>query len=177
MTEFLDIDEVAGWLEPRGLLGGRPNKWVVDVDTSRLVQVRAFWTTESDLATMVLGGVIADFVANEQEVLLYVDDWAGSDSGQDLILFERFRQGLGETATVMEKPGHLFYPGEFVNLVSVYRLTLSLDWGTYLISSSGDLVIEILHDDWATLYAATPSDLDPERLATLDRFIEAHRGT
>lgn len=177
MTEFLDIGQVAKWLEPRGLLGPKRIELLEEVDTSRLVEVRSFWIPDSALAMMVLGKALADLVADEQEVLLYVDDWGASESGQDFNLFNRFRQGLGETATVIEKPAQLFYSGEFVDLISMFRLTLCLDWGTYLIPSPGDLVIEILQDDWARLYAAAPAEFDAERLAWVDEIIAAHPGT
>jgi hypothetical protein len=89
---------------------------------------------------------------------------------QDLNLFDRFRQGLGETARVWEKPGHLFNPDDFADLLSLLRLVLYFSWGGYLISASGNLLLEISHDDVGWLYAVDPNEVDVEALARLDHL-------
>ena len=175
MTRIIDIKEVAAWLEARGLLGLKRLELVEEVDHSRLLAVRSFSIPTPVAKRLVYGEALANFFAEEEEVLLYVDDWAGSY--QDMNLFDRFRQGLGETAKVGEKPGHLFYPDDQADLLSLLRVVMSFDWAEYLISSSGDLLLEINHDNVGWLYAADPRKVDKERLEWIDQLAEAHQGT
>jgi hypothetical protein len=165
VTRIIDIKEVGTWLEQRGLRGPKLYDLVEEVDHSGLIDVRWF-SIPNSRAIIPLAETFAAFFADEEEVLLYIDDWHNSLA--DYNLFERFRQGLGETSKVWEKPGHLFYPGDEADLLSLLRIALYFMWGVYVISSSGRVVVEVFDGDIAAVYGADPGKLDKELLVRLD---------
>jgi hypothetical protein len=136
VTRIIDIEEVAGWLEHRGLRGPKCFDQVEEVARDRLALVRRF-DVPNDGRVLLLADAIAGFFTDSDEVLVCVDDWPPELA--DYNLFDRFRLGLGETAHVSEKPGHLFYPDDRADMLSLVRLVLCFDWDAYLISSFGRL--------------------------------------
>jgi hypothetical protein len=173
----MDAKELSEWLGSRGLLGPKLCDLVEEVDVSGMAEVRSFEVPSSTGARAVLGRALVDFVVGEQEVLLYVYDWGAPEAEQDFNLFERFRQGLGETARVWEKPGHLFAANEHDDLLSLARLLLLMGWGLRLIPDSGNLVIEVSDYDWGRLLAADANRVSAEALLRLDWFLEVHQPT
>lgn len=178
VTKIIGKEEVREWFRLRGLLGPKPFDTYQGVDYSKLVNVRWFTIPGRATRQTVLGDVLAGFFADDKEVLLCIDGWADSpDFLQDPNLFDRFRQALGETAKVQEKPGQLFYPDDHADMLSLLRLVLHFGWGIHLVSSSGNLLFRVFDFDVGALYAADPAKLDDERLEWLDNVVKEDRET
>ena len=175
MTTFMAVGQVAEWLEERGLLGQKRYEGLEEVDHAKLVRVRFFGLPGSASANIMLGDILAPLFEDEDEVLLYVDGWGEPpDYYADAHLFDRFRQALGEKTSVQEKPGNLFYPGDYADLLSMLRLMLLFGWGANVIASSGKVLVRIFDYDCGELYASDPALLDQELLDQLDHQVESN---
>ena len=180
MTTFMAIGEVAEWLKERGLLGPKRVPLLEEVDYSKLCEVRWFgfanqlYRVHEDLAD-----ILAGFFKNEEEVLLCIHDWAMVVDGDGQVvdaaglnIFYRFRQALGEPAMVWDKPGHLFRD-EHLDMQSLLRLVLALQWDVDLVSGSGKVVARVFDMDICSLYAADPILLNAELLERFDKLGES----
>jgi hypothetical protein len=177
MSSSIDQTRVREWLHQRRLLGPKRHEGCEVVDDSSLARVRWFAIPNEAHTKILLGEVLGDVFAGEEEVLVYVDGWGEPpDYYTDPNLFNRFRQALGSSSTVQEEPGQLFYPADHADLVSMLRLMLWFGWGTYVISSSGRLVLRILDCDIGTLWAADPAEVDGEKLERLDNLTREDEG-
>jgi hypothetical protein len=172
VTRIIDMEEVSAWLGARGMLGPKRSELGEALDHSRLVEARWFTIPDSASTKTMLGDVLAGFFAEEEEVLLYIDGWGDPpEYYQDQNLFDRFRQALGETAKVWEKPGHILNPGDHTDMLSLLRLALYFGWGMHLVASSGNLLLKVFDYDVGSLYAADPAEVEKERLEWLDHLV------
>jgi hypothetical protein len=176
MTTFMAIGEVAAWLKDRGLLGPKRVPLLEEVDYSKLCEVR--WLNFGHQIQEFLADILAGFFKEEDEVLLCIDDWAMLlDENEQVFdaaglnIFYRFRQALGDPAMVWDKPGHLFR-GDQLDMQSLLRLVLALQWDVYVVSASGNVVARVYDSDICSLYAADPGLLDAELLERLDKRLK-----
>jgi hypothetical protein len=168
MTRIIDRDETRGWLASRGLLA--ENDPLDRLESSKFVEVRSFAVPPYVGTRTALAEALAGFFVKDPEVLLHFNDW-GVWHDEDWNLFARFRQALGETAKLIDKPGHLFSADDRADLVSLACLVLYFNWGASIVASSGDLAVEISHDEIGWLYAADEGMVDDEQLAWLDQVL------
>jgi hypothetical protein len=169
MTRVIDLNETRAWLGLRGVLGADGK-----VDYSELGEVRSFTIPPYVVARTALAEAFGDFCSKDSEVLLHINDW-GVWNNEDWNLFKRFRQALGETAELIEKPGHLFSPGDHADLVSLVCLVLYFNWGASVVSFSGKLAVEISHDEIGWLYAAKDREVDKDWLERLDELLDSYK--
>lgn len=140
------------------------------IDFSGFREVLSFAIPEDAGSRTLIGADIARLVADEPEVLLFIFNWWGDDYSDyfDWNLFRRFRQALGDSAEVYDKPSHVLGPEDQVDLVSMVRLFLYSNWDFYLVSALGRMVFKIVsHDNLAFLYANDDRELDQKRLKLL----------
>ena len=168
MTRIIDRDETRAWLAFRGLLA--ENDPLGRLERSKFVEVRSFTVPPYVGTRTALAEALAGFFVKESEVLLHVNDW-GVWHEEDWNLFARFRQALGETAKLSDKPGHLLSADDHADLVSLLCLVLYFNWGASIVASSGELAVEISHDEIGWLYAADECMVDNRQLEWLDQVL------
>jgi hypothetical protein len=76
-----------------------------------------------------LSRVIASLFAEDEEALLWINEFGIWPSAEDWNLFDGFRLSLGEAKAVQERPGHLFSKVELKVVGSLTSIFVSaLSW-------------------------------------------------
>lgn len=88
----------------------------------------------------------------DDEILLWVADWAVWPSSQHMGLFTRFREALGERRRLIEAPGQVLLAHEFDDAVSVLSLALLFIWDCHVFGGVGRPVFFCSHDEVASLF-------------------------
>lgn len=149
----IDQAQVLDWLSKREL---QDSSGSVNYPGS-IQAVRSGIPTDSGRKT-VLSRVIASMFAEDEEALLWINEFGIWPSAEDWNLFEGFRLSLGEAKAVQEKPGHLFSKSELKIVGSLVAMVLYFCLGAILVSPRRGLVIKISHDELIEVYARAEAD-------------------
>lgn len=86
--------------------------------------------------------------ANEDEVLILIDDWDVWPSGQWMHTFDRFRFSYGIPEPLIERPGNIISKEEFDAATSIATYAVLMLWDCYIFGSSGKPFVFYSHDEY-----------------------------
>lgn len=167
MGRIITWSETDAWLRERKLatIGS-------SIDLLGFREVICFAIPKSVGTRTLIATDMARVFSDEPEVLLFITDWEmPSPEYFDWNLFRRFRQALGDSAELDDKPSHVLGLEDQVDLVSLIRLVLYSFWDCYLVSADGRMVLRISHDDLAWLYVKDDKEFDEKRLELFKPFV------
>ena len=160
----LTHSECAGWCRAHGFpvhesdSDGRPAPRVLEAGT-RIAVVYP----EDSRHKVQLSREVVTRLAHDQEVLLWLDDWAVWPSSQHMPLFTRFREALGEKRPRIEAPGHLFQPRERDDAISVLAMAMLFFWDCHVLPGGIGPAFFTSHDEWNALVRCRESDDETTR--------------
>jgi hypothetical protein len=108
-------------------------------------------------AKVSMARFLFSLVTPDPETLILIDDWAVWPSSQQMPLFTRFRQALGESRPLIESPGHLVAATDSDDAISIIATSLLFIWDCYGISSSGRDAFYISYDEYCVFASRDPS--------------------
>ncbi len=167
---ILSMPETTTWFAERGLVIA---KWHCDLSGRPW---KAYHIDPDSGAKALLAKAIASHFSEFGESMVWIDEWGIWPSAEIWHLFNAFRESLGEPRVVIEevgdvftrregendplseRPGHLFLPGDVHEMASLLALVLYFVWGAVVVSSSGELIFRISHDEWIDVYAKGEAD-------------------
>jgi len=165
-VRFAGREEVADWLKAHGFVAG-PDELAHD-QPAVTFKIPVDAGRKTALARVLLG-----LLKDDQEAMLYIDEWGVFPSCEDTVLFDAFRRSLGTERPLIELPGQIFDANEFRYAQSLVGMVLYFFWGGLLVSGSGRLVVRVSHDEWLGL-AGEPQDVDAAQ-ASLKQFFEPRK--
>ncbi len=162
---IIDKKETELWLSDRG----HPNP-----EGKRLLQgfldpITYMIPADSGKKT-ALSKKITSFFATDGEALLWINEWGIWPSSENQNLFYGFRRSLGESSSLIEKPGHIFKRTDLETVESLLCMVFYFIWGAVLVSPANDLVIKISHDEYIDLYV---KDKKADVIENLNDFLKA----
>lgn len=95
-----------------------------------------------------LASRLAGLAASERHhSLLWITGYGVWPSSEHRPLFDRFRQGLGESRDLAAAPGQLAGPADREDLTSLLALSLYFCWDASLYIAAGRALIALTHDE------------------------------
>jgi hypothetical protein len=174
-VEIIDKERTANWLSIRGLLGSKGK-----LSLSGLKQIGYYPIPADSGRKTIISRTVASFFDTEDESLLWIDEYGIWKSCEDWILFDGFRQFLGEGSPLYEKPGHIFSRKDLDSVCSLLAMTLYFCWGAVIVKADKSLVIRISHDEILDIYITEetvfPKDII-ERIESVMDKEEQTKGT
>lgn len=104
----------------------------------------------------------------DQSCLLWITEFKIWPSSENWNLYYRLRRSYGETASLYERPGHLFSSDEIDDLTSFLQLSALFGWGGYILTEADEINAFFSHDEYIDFIA--PKKLQIEQLR--DRLAE-----
>lgn len=146
--KFVDRGEAILWLSSRGITD--PKGRILEAAFPR----KAAISFDKDSGRKVLDakGLVFQF-GKFDEWMLLVDAFGICPDYENWSLFDSYRQSLGETRPLRESPGHIFSHDDKDAASSLLAMVLIFPWDAIWASSSGEVVVRILHDERAYIYA------------------------
>lgn len=99
-----------------------------------------------------LSRTITSFFKDDDESLLWINEFSIWPSAENQNLFYGFRRSLGESSQLYVKPGHLFSNGDIETIESLLSMVLYFYWGAILVPSHKNFIIQISHDEWMDVF-------------------------
>lgn len=145
--------QVLDWLSQRQLLDSAG-----ELKLSGSIQaIHSAIPTDSGHKT-ALSRVIASMFVEDEEALLWINEFGIWPSAEDWNLFDGFRVCLGESQAVHEKPGHLFSKNELKAVGSLVAMVLYFCLGAILVSPNRGLVIKVSHDEFIEVFVSSQAN-------------------
>lgn len=135
-------DEARTWLRQYDLLGSDGQVVYPEMAIARRYPI----PPDSGKKTALSRIVLSLFEAGG-ECLLWITEYGIWPSCEDRVLFDGFRRSIGEDREIQEAAGHVFGPNDIRQVASLLAMVLFFNWGGVVVSSRGDLVVEISHDE------------------------------
>jgi hypothetical protein len=103
-----------------------------------------------------------------QSCLLWITEFGIWPSSENWSLFDRLRRSYGESASLQERPGHLFSSSEIDDLTTILQLSALFGWGGYLLSEANSVNCFFSHDEFIEFFAHERRQIEKlrDRLAT-----------
>ena len=165
--KLLDLNNIKDWLR---------NKDVLDLNgklvLGSLKEVAHYAVPPDSGNKTVLAKVLASFFENDNEALLWIDEFGIWPSSENWTLFLGFRKSIGETRPLHEIPGHLFAKEDIETVAALLSLILYFSWGAVLIPKSTDYLIRISHDEIFSFFTKQNRELKLD-LSALEEIIKA----
>ena len=95
----------------------------------------------------VLSKQVASLFKNDDEILLWINEFGIWPSSEDWNLFEGFRTSLGEGEPLYKKPGHILFKDDIKTFESLLALVFYFIWGAIILSKNNNFLIKISHDE------------------------------
>lgn len=84
--------------------------------------------------------------------LLWITGWGIFPSSENMALFDRYRESMGERRSIGTAPGHLFGKSDVVAIECLLDLSLYFYWDTSLFDARG-IWIKTSHDEYVSVNA------------------------
>jgi len=136
------------WLSSKGLLDSKGS-----LSFSGFSEPVSYRIPADSGKKTVLSRIIASFFDSEAESLLWINEYGIWPSSEDRPLFEGFRKSLGESALLIEKPGHIFSKQDLSAISSLLAMVLYFCWGAVIAPTNKSLIIRISHDEMLDIYS------------------------
>jgi hypothetical protein len=101
--------------------------------------------------------------------LFWITGWSVFPTCQNMSLFDRYRQSLGESRPIHAAPGHVFGESDLWDVECLLDLVLYFYWDATLFECAGSIVVRISHDEWFSVYAKDKAGLQ-EAESRLERL-------
>ena len=102
---------------------------------------------------------LISYLDTDDEMLLWINEWGIWPSSENINLFDGFRRSLGEYSSLKEKPGHIFSRSDIETIESLLSMVLYFFWGAILISSTGNIIVKISHDEIIDIFVKDKKSL------------------
>ena len=161
--KFLSQIDSKGWLEQRGMIIDEDS---LKVKPSARYSRTSYYlpSTASHLTALSLNLLSLTSIS---EGLLWVTNWQIFTDNIDLFL--GYRSSLGESGSLKDKPGHLFFKDEYEKTSTLLNICLLYSWDGLVIDSSMNTLFEFSHDERLDIYfASDPFSTEVSRF--LSRF-------
>jgi len=106
-----------------------------------------------------LSRTLASLFGEQQEALLWINEFGIWPSSEDRHLFAGFRRSLGDQSPLPEKPGHIFSTDDLDTVGSLLAMVLYFCWGAIVVSGTGGVLVRIVHDEQIHIYARNAVEL------------------
>ncbi len=169
MIAVLTRQETRAWLEARNLAGADDS---VALSAMTLVASHRI-PPDSGAKAALSRELVALVFESEQSCLLWIDEWGIWPTAEDMVLFDGFRQSIGERAPLREKPGHVAHESDTAPLRSLTAMILYFVWGAYLVGDSGRVIVRISHDEIVDVYAREGHSIAGDTLGAVDKICQA----
>lgn len=94
-----------------------------------------------------------------QPALFWITTWGTFPSSENMAIFNGYRRGFGEKRGLSDVPGHVFTESDLEQLECLFGLALYFFWDASLFEGTGDVVIQISHDECVSVLAKNRADL------------------
>jgi hypothetical protein len=95
--------------------------------------------------------------------LLWITEFGIWPSSENWNLFDRLRRSYGETDSLRERPGHLFFGDEIDDLASFLQLSALFGWGGYLLTEADQINAFFSHDEYIDFIARVQGQIEQLR--------------
>lgn len=162
---IVDKEEATGWLSSRGITDSEGR--IVEEAFPRKASI----SIDKDSGRKVLDakGLVYQF-AKFAEWMLFIDGFGLCPDLENWDLFNVYRRSLGETRSLSESPGHLFSSDENDVASSLLAMVLLFPWDAIWASSSGEVVVRILHDERADVYGREGEESDEDPFTVISKW-------
>jgi hypothetical protein len=106
-----------------------------------------------------LSKLLVSFFEDDNEAILWINEFGIWPSSEDWCLFDGFRRSFGEDTPLYKKPGHLFSKGDLSIVRSLVAMILYFIWGAVLYSPSNGLLVEVSHDEFISVFVKDKKDV------------------
>jgi hypothetical protein len=89
--------------------------------------------------------------------LLWITEFKIWPSSENWNLYYRLRGSYGDTASLYDRPGHVFSSDEVDDLTSFLQLSALFGWGGYLLSEANSVNCFFSHDEFIDFYSRDTS--------------------
>jgi hypothetical protein len=151
--QIINSDEVKLWLSKRELLDSKGITRLSDYNDFQ----NCIIPNDSGKKT-ALSRIITDLFSQECESLLWINEYGIWPSCEDQNLFHGFRESLGASDKLQDKPGHIFFKEDLFNISSLLSLILYFYWGAIIISSNKRSIVKISHDEVLEIFVKDQDD-------------------
>ena len=140
--------------------------WLRDriFDSTAPLQRLGPWKVPKDAGRkMALAQSLTANLKWDAEGLVWATDWGIWPSSENMLIFDRFRLGCGETRSLSQAPAHQFGSSEANEAAAVLALGLYFMWDITVIGARDRLLVHFDHHEQMGIvsYAAkTPAWLD-----------------
>lgn len=86
--------------------------------------------------------------------MLWFTEFGIWPSSENWNLYNKLRMSYGETASLSERPGHLFAGEETDDLLSFFQLSALFGWGGYLLTEANHINAFFSHDEFIDLFSS-----------------------
>jgi hypothetical protein len=87
--------------------------------------------------------------------LFWITAWGIFPSSQNMVLFDGYRESLGESRAIDSAPGHIFDSSDLQKLECLLDLTLYFYWDAGLFDGTGSIAARISHDECLSIYGTS----------------------
>lgn len=163
--QMIDESQTILWLAKGGIVdaNGRPS-------LAAFVEVLNSAVPPDSGRKTALGRAVASVFTDDDEAMLWINEYGIWPSSEDRFLYEGFRRSLHEESPLHVKPGHLFSRDELAAVASLVALVLYFVWGAILYSPARALVIKISHDECISVFARSGTAVS-DVVEMLDRVL------
>lgn len=146
--KIIGKQETILWLSERGLIGpdGKLSLSSFPHRTSCKIPVDAGLKNR-------FSKLLASLHDDDEEALLWINEYGIWPSREDWVLFDGFRRSLGEDGPIYMKPGHIFSKNDIQPVGSLLAMVLYFSLGAVLVSAQKGAVIKVSHDDFIDIFA------------------------
>ncbi len=163
MIAVLTREETRRWLGARKLAGADDR---VALSSMTLVTSHRI-PPDSGVKTALSRHLVSLVFESDQSCLLWIDEFGIWPSAEDMVLFDGFRQSIGEHSRLWDKPGHVGDQSDVAVLTSLTAMVLYFVWGAYLAGDTGRVIVRISHDEMLDVYAREGHPIADRSLALL----------
>ncbi len=145
--KIIDENETIVWLAERGLMGPDRKLLISSFPNSASCKIPVDAGRKNGLSKL-----LASLYEDDEEALLWINEYGIWPSCEDWVLFDGFRRSLGEDSPLYEKPGHIFSKEDIQSLGSLLAMVFYFFWGAVLVSTTKDTIIRISHDEFIDIF-------------------------
>lgn len=94
-----------------------------------------------------LVGQAMNAFCDEDQFLIWFDDWSVWPTGQRMHIFDRIRMSYGETRPLIDSPAHLFDRTEIQDATSLMTIAVLFLWDSYVVTPALRRLLYFSHDE------------------------------